>query len=59
MDNTGEISNLPQHDPVSHAGSKHINRHELKIRELVAHSTIKPKYVKSEDNTVDIFTSKH
>ena len=41
---------------MSHAKSKHIHRRELKIRELVADGTIKPKYVKSEDNTADIFT---
>eukprot|EP00965_Chrysotila_dentata_P211851 6186679-Pleurochrysis_carterae.AAC.3 len=54
MDNSGAI-NLG-HDPVSHAKSKHIHRRELKILELVADGVVKPKYVKSEDNTADIFT---
>eukprot|EP00965_Chrysotila_dentata_P074604 2464215-Pleurochrysis_carterae.AAC.2 len=48
--------NLAQ-DLLSHAKStKHIHHRELKIRELVADGTFKPKYVKSEDNTADIFT---
>eukprot|EP00965_Chrysotila_dentata_P261777 6214364-Pleurochrysis_carterae.AAC.9 len=54
MDNFGAI-NLA-HAPVSHARSKRIHRPELKIRQLVADGTIKPKYVKSEDYTADIFT---
>eukprot|EP00965_Chrysotila_dentata_P175247 5784695-Pleurochrysis_carterae.AAC.1 len=54
MENSGAI-NLA-HDPVSHAKSKHIHRRELKIRELVADGAVKPNYVKSEDNTTDIFT---
>eukprot|EP00965_Chrysotila_dentata_P241948 6204597-Pleurochrysis_carterae.AAC.1 len=46
------------HDPdVSHARSKHIHCLERKIRGLVADGTIKPKYVKSEDNTTSFSTN--
>eukprot|EP00965_Chrysotila_dentata_P263002 6214732-Pleurochrysis_carterae.AAC.1 len=53
MDNSSAIDLA--HDPVSQAKSKHIHCRELNIRELVADGNIKPKYVKSEDNTADIF----
>ena len=54
MDNTGAID--VANDPVNHAKSKHILRRELHIRELIEAGVILAKYVKSADNTADIFT---
>ena len=54
MDNKGAID--LSHDPVLHASTKHIKRRELFIRDLVLDGTIKPKYVKTDNNMADIFT---
>jgi hypothetical protein len=54
LDNSAAIDLA--HDPVHHASAKHIKRRELFIRELVADNVIKPIYVKTADNTADIFT---
>jgi len=54
MDNSGAID--VSNDPVNHAKSKHILRRELHIRELIEAGVVKVKYVKSAENTADIFT---
>jgi hypothetical protein len=43
-------------DPMLHNVTKHIQRRELKIRELVADKTIDVSFVASRDNVADIFT---
>jgi len=43
-------------DPMLHKVTKHIQRRELKIRELVADKTIDVSFVASRDNVADIFT---
>ena len=54
MDNTAAIAIAE--DPQMHDKSKHIHRRHLYIRELVAEGIIEPKYVKTGENTSDIFT---
>ena len=54
MDNSAAIDLA--HDPVSHASSKHIQRRELFIRELVHDRLVKPLYIKTSENVADIFT---
>ena len=54
MDNAAAID--LSHDPVNHASSKHIHRRELFIRDLVLDKIVKPLYIKTSENTSDIFT---
>ena len=44
------------HDPVHRSKARHIHRRHLHLRELIATGEVVPKYVKSDDNTADIFT---
>ena len=54
LDNSAAID--LSYDPVRHASSKHIRRRELFIRDLVSDKVIVPVYIKTEENTADIFT---
>ena len=54
MDNTPAI-NLSE-DPVNHNKAKHIERRHLHIRELRSRDVIDVRYIKSEQNTADMFT---
>ena len=54
MDNTAAISLAS--DPVNHDKAKHIERRHLHIRELRARGVVDVRYVKSEQNTADMFT---
>ena len=54
MDNTSAID--LSYDPVAHAKTKHIDRRDLYIRELVERKQLVTKYVKTANNTADALT---
>ncbi len=54
MDNSSSIDLA--FDPVLHAKTKHIERRDLFIRELVSRDVVKPRYVSTANNTADVLT---
>ena len=54
IDNTSAIDVAK--DPMYYDKSKHINRRDLFVRELVSNGTIKVEYIKTKDNPADALT---
>ena len=54
IDNTSAIDVAK--DPMYYDKSKHINRRDLFVRELVSNGAIKVEYIKTKDNPADALT---
>ena len=54
MDSTSAIDLA--YDPVLHAKTKHIDRRDLFIRELITRGTIVAKYISTDKNVADVLT---
>ena len=54
MDSTSAIDLA--FDPVLHAKTKHIDRRDLFIRELITRGTIVAKYISTDKNVADVLT---